>query len=72
MHVGTHLVPGEQASLHTLVSSQEEKRGPGQHEGGDGGYEESCCVKAMVGSNLGDEKRQGLVCGHASHPPVRS
>lgn len=64
---------GGQASLQTLISSQEEKRDPGQHEGDDGGYEESCHMKAMVWDNLGDEReRGGLVHGHTSHLSVRS
>lgn len=49
---------GGQASLQTLISSQEEKRDPGQHEGDDGGYEESCRMKAMVWDNLGDERER--------------
>lgn len=61
---------GGQASLQTLISSQEEKCDPGQHEGDDGGYEESCRMKTMVWDNLGDEREretEGLVHGHTSH-----
>ena len=72
MHVETHLMSGDQASLQTLIASREEKCGPGQHEGGDGGYEESCCMKAMVWDTLGDKRGGGLVHGHTSQPPVRS
>lgn len=44
----SHLMSGKHASLQTLISNQEEKHSPGQHQGEDEGHEEPCCVEAVV------------------------